>query len=91
MYLAVSVVFLLNLLVTQFSSAYDVIYADMVGYACLERIRIITAIVRVFYYLFLIVIVIVFAVFAVGINICAPVTACFQCSRWFSSCWGASS
>jgi hypothetical protein len=41
-YLILSVVFLLNLLVAQLSCAYDAIYADMVGYARLKRIRILT-------------------------------------------------
>jgi len=41
-YLVLSVVFLLNLLVAQLSCAYDAIYDDMVGYARLKRLRIIT-------------------------------------------------
>jgi hypothetical protein len=41
-YLVVSAIFLLNLLVAQLSCAYDAIYSDMVGYARLKRLRIIT-------------------------------------------------
>merc|ERR1740115_156623 len=41
-YLVVSIIFLLNLLVAQLSCAYDAIYSDMVGYARLKRLRIIT-------------------------------------------------
>jgi uncharacterized membrane protein YgcG len=41
-YLVVAVIFLLNLLVAQLSCAYDAIYSDMVGYARLKRLRIIT-------------------------------------------------
>jgi len=41
-YLVIAVVFLLNLLVAQLSCAYDAIYSDMVGYARLKRLRIIT-------------------------------------------------
>jgi uncharacterized membrane protein YgcG len=41
-YLLLSVIFLLNLLIAQLSCAYDAIYADMVGYARLKRIRVIT-------------------------------------------------
>jgi uncharacterized membrane protein YgcG len=42
LYLVVGVVFLLNLLVAQLTCAYDAIYKDMVGYARLKRMRIIT-------------------------------------------------
>lgn len=42
LFLVLSVVFLLNLLVAQLSCAYDAIYADMVGFARLKRLRIIT-------------------------------------------------
>eukprot|EP00929_Paragymnodinium_shiwhaense_P094508 TRINITY_DN5510_c0_g1_i5.p1 TRINITY_DN5510_c0_g1~~TRINITY_DN5510_c0_g1_i5.p1 ORF type:complete len:290 (+),score=70.44 TRINITY_DN5510_c0_g1_i5:28-870(+) len=41
-FLIMSVIFLLNLLVAQLSCAYDAIYADMVGFARLKRLRIIT-------------------------------------------------
>lgn len=40
-FMIVSVVFLLNLLVAQLTCAYDAIYADMVGYARITRIKII--------------------------------------------------
>ena len=42
LYLVVGVVFLLNLLVAQLTCAYDAIYKDMVGFARLKRMRIIT-------------------------------------------------
>eukprot|EP00929_Paragymnodinium_shiwhaense_P094509 TRINITY_DN5510_c0_g1_i6.p1 TRINITY_DN5510_c0_g1~~TRINITY_DN5510_c0_g1_i6.p1 ORF type:complete len:290 (+),score=69.45 TRINITY_DN5510_c0_g1_i6:28-870(+) len=41
-FLIMSVIFLLNLLVAQLSCAYDAIYADMVGFARLKRLRITT-------------------------------------------------
>jgi hypothetical protein len=40
-FLLCSVVFLINVLIAQFASAYGVIYQDMVGYARLKRIKII--------------------------------------------------
>lgn len=40
-YLILTVIFLLNLLVAQLSCAYNAVYADMVGYARLKRVRII--------------------------------------------------
>jgi len=40
-FLVMSTIFLLNMLVAQLSCAYDAVYADMVGYARLKRIRII--------------------------------------------------
>merc|ERR1719240_265382 len=40
-YLIVCQIFLLNMLIAQLSCAYDAVYADMVGYARLKRIRII--------------------------------------------------
>ena len=40
--LVLGVVFLLNSLVAQLSRAYVAVYADMVGYATLKRLRIIT-------------------------------------------------
>jgi uncharacterized membrane protein YgcG len=40
-FLVAAVTFLINLLIAQLSCAYDAIYADMVGYARLKRIRII--------------------------------------------------
>lgn len=40
-YMLVSVVFLINVLIAQFNSAYDAIYQDMVGYARLKRMKII--------------------------------------------------
>jgi len=40
-FLLCSVVFLINVLIAQFASAYGVIYQDMVGYARLKRIQII--------------------------------------------------
>jgi hypothetical protein len=42
LYLVVGVVFLLNLLVAQLTCAYDAIYKDLVGFARLKRMRIIT-------------------------------------------------
>jgi hypothetical protein len=41
-YLVVAVLFLSNILIAQLSCAYDAIYKDMVGYARLKRIRVIT-------------------------------------------------
>jgi uncharacterized membrane protein YgcG len=40
-YLILSSVFLMNLLIAQLSCAYDAIYADMVGFARLKRIKIV--------------------------------------------------
>jgi hypothetical protein len=40
-FLLCSVIFLINVLIAQFASAYGVIYQDMVGYARLKRIKII--------------------------------------------------
>lgn len=40
-FLIITVIFLLNLLISQLSGAYDAIYADMVGFARLKRLRII--------------------------------------------------
>merc|ERR1719446_901785 len=42
LYLIAGMVFLLNLLVAQLTCAYDSIYKDMVGYARLKRLKIIT-------------------------------------------------
>eukprot|EP00929_Paragymnodinium_shiwhaense_P055737 TRINITY_DN2790_c2_g2_i1.p1 TRINITY_DN2790_c2_g2~~TRINITY_DN2790_c2_g2_i1.p1 ORF type:complete len:1147 (-),score=315.94 TRINITY_DN2790_c2_g2_i1:353-3709(-) len=40
-FMIITVIFLLNLLIAQLSGAYDAIYADMVGFARLKRLRII--------------------------------------------------
>merc|ERR1719478_254886 len=40
-YFFLTVVFLINVLIAQFNSAYDAIYQDMVGYARLKRIKIV--------------------------------------------------
>jgi hypothetical protein len=40
-YLLLTVIFLVNVLIAQFNSAYDAIYQDMVGYARLKRIKIV--------------------------------------------------
>merc|ERR1719261_1162803 len=42
LYMIIGMVFLLNLLVAQLTCAYDSIYKDMVGYARLKRLKIIT-------------------------------------------------
>jgi uncharacterized membrane protein YgcG len=40
-YLLLTLIFLVNVLIAQFNSAYDAIYQDMVGYARLKRIKIV--------------------------------------------------
>merc|ERR1719409_2304708 len=40
-HLVITVIFFLNLLIAQLCCSYDAIYANMVGYACLKRCRII--------------------------------------------------
>jgi hypothetical protein len=40
-FMFIAVIFLINALIAQFNCAYDAIYADMVGYARLKRIKII--------------------------------------------------